>query len=132
MLDGFKNLSLSALVSRLHDAIVEFIEDIDQLIEENKQMGYDEIKQLRSHIIARLEKREEEADNKKILNLLDLFTTNKAVIELVKEDSEEWINLIEALEKRLDKPESAITEEEKEDLERIKVLTTEIKAMIRK
>ncbi len=124
---------MSSLISKLHEALMDFVSDIEQIIDENRQMSYEEIMRLRSHIIARLDKKEEVEDNKRLISLLDLFSTNKAIMELIKEDSEEWVELIEAISRRAS---SASTErgqedQEQEEIKRIQVLTQKIKGLIR-
>ncbi len=129
-----KSLSISDLFSKLHRMISDFIETIDETIRDNRQIGLDDIKSLRAHITSRLQKNEDIEENKKLLKVLDLFATNKAVMELIRADADDWLDFLEAIKKRLEQKgdESDLTREELQDIEKAKKLTQEIRAMIRK
>ncbi len=134
MLDDLKSLSIGDLFSKLHRAIVDFIETIDETIEEDRQVGMGDIRALREHINQRLQKNEEIDDNKKLLKVLDLFASNSAIIELVREDADDWLDFIETIEKRIQEKgdTGGLTGEELDDIEKLKALTQRIKAVIRK
>ena len=132
MMDGLKGATINALLTKLHDAILTFADNVDVIIEENRAIAIDDIRELRDHIMKRLEKQEEVADNRKILKLLDLFSKDKAVLEIIREDAEEWVKLLEGIEGNIRSRGDQITEEEKEEIKEIGKLTAEIKALIRK
>ncbi len=134
MPSDLKSLSMGELFSKLHNAIANFVETLDETIEENRQVGADEIRALRGHISERLQRNEEIDDNKKLLKVLDLFASNSAIMELVREDADDWLDFIETIEKRIREKgtEQGLAKEELEDIEKMKALTKQIKAMIRK
>lgn len=134
MFDDLKHLSLGELFSRLHRAIVDFVDTLDETIEDNRQVGAGDIRELRQHISERLGKNEEIDDNKKLLKVLDLFANNSAIMELVREDADDWLDFIEAIEKQIQEKGDAgkLTKEELADIDKIKEMTSQIKAMIRK
>jgi len=125
------NLSIDNLFSKLHNMMRDLVRDIDSVIQDNREIGMGDIRELRDHINHRLSKKEEIEDNQKILKLLNLFSEDKAVIEIIREDAEEWVQLLESIEENM-KLSGNLTPKEKEEVKEIKRLTTEIKAMIRK
>ncbi|MCL4389261.1 MAG: hypothetical protein M1528_00845 [Candidatus Marsarchaeota archaeon] len=129
-----KGMSLGQLLNRLHEAIVDFIETLDNTIESNRKVNTNEIRELRGHILERLQKNEDVSDNKKLIEVLDLFSTESVIMELIREDSEEWLDFIETIEERMrERGESSeLAHEELADIERIKELTAQIKAILRK
>lgn len=132
MLDDIRTLSLNNLISRLHDAVVEFVKNVGSIVQENKELAMSDIRDLREHISRKLANNEEVADNKKLLKLLDLFATDKAVLELIKEDAEEWVGMLEAIEERLESRGENITKGERREIDEINRLTSEIKRLARK
>jgi DNA-directed RNA polymerase beta' subunit len=132
ILDGIKGLSLSNLFGSLHEAMLNFVKSLDSLIAENKAITLDDIKTLRGYIKEKLAGNEQIDDKQKLLRMLDLFSTDRAVIELMKEEAEEWVEMLEAIEGNISNQDKELTEQEKEEVEKIHQLTSEIKAMIRK
>ena len=132
MIDGIKNLSLGGLFESLHQSMLSFVGSLDSLIEENKEMSLEDIKTLRAYIKEKLAGDEEITDKQKLLRLLDLFSTDKAVVGLMKEEAEEWIEMLEGIENSISKQGRELTEDEKDEIDKIGRLTAEIKAMIRR
>jgi len=130
------NLTLDGLLGKLHSALANFASDVEDMIEENKAISIDDIRNLRHTIQQRLDRNEEITDNQKLLTMLDLFTTDKAVLEIIREDAEEWIALLEDIENNIKGGAAAagddLTPEEEDEIEKISKLTSEIKTMIRK
>jgi hypothetical protein len=126
-----KGLSLNDLIDRFIDTLDGFLSGIENVIEINKTPRGDDISQLRGHITERLNRGEEVADNKLILQLLDLLSKDQAVLQIVKEDAEEWVAMLEAIEEHMEdkKPNTAA---EKKELRKISTLTSELKALVRK
>ena len=125
-------MTLSNLFGSLHESMLGFIKGLDDLISENKNVTFTDIKALREHIKGRLDDKEEITEKHKLLKLLDLFSTDKAVIELMKDEAEEWLGLLEAIETSIENQDRELTVKEKEEIEKIRRLTAEIKGMIRK
>ena len=134
MIDGIRNLSLGELLSKLHSAILDFVETIDETIEHDRGVSASDIRQLRDHIASKIEKKEDVADNQKLLKVLDLFATNSAVIELVREDAEDWLRFLDSIEKGIEQK-GGTTELKKEEIKEIndiRELTSQIRELIRK
>lgn len=130
--DGIKSLTLDGLLERLHAALKGFAKDMDEVIGENESVSSDDLSELREHIRQRLDRNEEITDNEKLLKLLNLFATDREVLEIVREDAEEWIALLESIEERIKSSPGKPTQEEESDLAEIRRLSGEIKALIRK
>jgi len=128
-----KDLSLDGLFGRLHQLMVNLVGDIDSVIQDNKEMSMDEIRNLRTHINYKLGKKEEMYDNQKLLKLLNLFSEDKAVLEIIREDAEEWLELLEAIESNIVGDGSRkLTQREEREVKQIGNLTKQIKTLIRK
>jgi transcriptional regulator of heat shock response len=132
MAKDLKDLSLDGLFSKLHGLMVNLVRDVDSVIEDNNEMTMDNVRDLRNHINYKLSKKEEIQDNEKIIKLLNLFSEDKAVIEIIREDAEEWVELLEAIEGSITEKGGDLTPKEEREVKDIKRLTLEIKSLIRK
>lgn len=131
MLDGV-NLSIGSLFGKLHEAIVSFVANLNDLVEENREVPLSEIRELREHIKQRLNSNESIDDNQKLMKLLDLFSTDKAVIELVRDEAQDWLDMLEAIENSFPKDRSQLTQGQRDEIRKVEVLTSQVKALIRK
>lgn len=127
-----KNLSLDSLFAKLHSLMVNLVQDIDNVIEDNKEAGMQSIRDLREHISYKLSKNEEIQDNQKLLKLLNLLSEDKAVLEIIREDAEEWVELLNAIEDNIRGSGINLTKREQQEIKEIRKLTGEIKQLIRK
>jgi ElaB/YqjD/DUF883 family membrane-anchored ribosome-binding protein len=97
MLEGLSKLSINKLVNMLREAISRVVNDLDKIVEENKSLSMTEINTLREHIEERLNRGENVKENEELIKLIDLFLTDKYVLEFIKGDSEEWLSFITAI-----------------------------------
>ncbi|MGD0729507.1 MAG: hypothetical protein ABR981_05515 [Candidatus Micrarchaeaceae archaeon] len=125
------DLSLDGLFGKLHSLMVNLVRDVDSVIEDNESVSMNDVRELRQNISSRLTKKEEIKDNEKILKLLNLFSEDKAVLEIIREDAEEWVELLEAIEESITER-GNLTSKEKNEIEEINRLTGQIKNLIRK
>jgi len=132
MANDIKSLSLDGLFTKLHGLMVNLVKDLDSVLQDNTDVDIGSVKVLREHITERLTKNEEIQDNQKILKLLNLFSEDKAVLEIIREDAEEWVELLNAIEANIRGNGINLTEREQDEIKQIRRLTTEIKSMIRK
>ncbi len=132
--DSLMSVTLDGLLGKLHSALQTFAEDVQDIIEENEALTVEDIRYLRKKIQERLDKNEEITDNQKLLAMLDLFATDKAVLEIIREDADDWIALLEDIEDNIKGGAEGreLAPEEKKEIEDIGKLTTEIKTLIRK
>ncbi len=128
-----KDLSLDSLFSRLHQLMVNLVSDIDSVIQDNKELSMDEIRNLRTHINYKLGKKEEMHDNQELLKVLNLFSEDRAVLEIIREDAEEWLELLNAIESNITGDGSKkLTPSQRKEVKQIGELTQQIKSLIRK
>lgn len=127
-------VSFGSLIERFHRAIVDFVGAIDETIKQDRSVGAHEIRQLRDHIQQRLQNNESPDDNKQLLKVLDLFVSNSAVIELIREDAEDWLRFLDDIEKSIEQKShgEGLSDDELKELRDIKRLTGEIKELMRK
>ena len=129
---NFKLMSVNDLISRLHDAIESFLTGIEDIIDLNSKSGSkDEISTLKAHLTEKLKRGEEVTDNKKLIDLLNLLSKDQTVLAIIKEDAEEWAEMLDAIQSQISsrKP---ITDEERKDIQKITAMATEISSLIRK
>jgi hypothetical protein len=130
--DRNEDAPLEKLFGRLHQLMVNLVGDIDSVIEDNEELTVSKIKELRDHINYRLGRNEEIHDNRELLKVLNLLSEDKAVIEIIREDAQEWLDLLESIEASLKDRGVDLTSEQKKQMADIKRLTSEIKGLIRK
>ncbi len=134
MANDLIELSLGNLIRRLHNAIVDFIGAVDETIRRDRSVSVDEIRTLREHIRQKLQRNDEIEDNMQLLKVLDLFSSNSAVIELIREDAEDWLKFLDDIEKSMEHKGKGgnLSDDERKELADIRRLTGEIKVMLRK
>ena len=131
MREELSKISLSRLFSILTDSMTRMVEGLRGLVKRNEIIDDSTVRELREHIKSRLAVGEERADNQNILKLLDLFSENKEVIEFIKEEAEEWLELVEAIEKHIESGDRTLSEKEQEEVRELKELTDKIKHTLR-
>ncbi len=130
LIDGMDE-KLGNLFDKLHSLMKSLAKDIEEVIEENREISTSSVRELRDKISERLGRNEEIEDNKKLLRLLNLFAMDKAVMEILKEDSDEWIALLNDIEENLSSN-GKLTQKERKEIKEIRHLTSEIKMIIRR
>ena len=131
MREELSKISLSRLFSILTDSMTRMVEGLKGLVKRNEIVDDNTVRELREHIKNRLAVGEEKVDNQNILKLLDLFSENKEVIEFIKEEAEEWLDLVEAIEKHIESGDKVLSEKEQEEVKELKELTDKIKHTLR-
>ncbi len=127
-----RSLSLGGLFAKLRDALISLTRDLDKFIDESsKVISKDDIEELRNHIQERLNRNEEIDDNKKLKELLDLFATDQAVIEWIREDADSWIAMLDSIIENLSKRKEPLTDEERKELEGLIGVANQIKGLLR-
>jgi len=127
-INDIKNITLGKLLTMLHDSLSEAIKGMDAMLQEDKDIDTDQIKELRDHVVSRLG--QEDADTKKLLKLMGLMITESAVLELIKADAEEWVKLLDAVENNLvDMGKSGKISTK--DIEELKNVTRQLKGLMR-
>ncbi|OJI08228.1 MAG: hypothetical protein BK997_00775 [Candidatus Micrarchaeum sp. ARMAN-1] len=131
-MEGIKLSSLNEVLGKLSSAIRSFVKDISDLSEENKNVSLTEIRELRNFAKEKIDEGADPIENARIINLLNVFVEDKNFIELTREDAEEWVSFLEAIESGISKGDIHLNSKEEKELEDIKDLTKQIKGLIRK
>ena len=131
MREELSKISLGRLFSILTDSMTRMVEGLKGLMNKNETVDDNTVREIREHIKDRLAAGEERVDNQNILKLLDLFSENKEVIEFIKEEAEEWLELVEAIEKHIESGDRELSEKEQEEVMELKELMNKIKHTLR-
>lgn len=122
ILEQLKKLSLNELIAALQDQIVSFSRGIDRLIDKNSEFNTTEIDQLRDHIKSRLEAGEERAENERLLKLVNLFSDDKKALSLIREDVDEWLEFLDAVDDHIGGDSKSVdTEQLRKDLTKLRM-----------
>ena len=133
MATDLRLFSLKDLFTKLHDDITAFIVDAKNALDRNSTVSFDEIKRVREHIVQKLNNGEDVEDNEALLKVLNLFTMDKAFLGIVSEESESWLDFLDAIEKSIkDFDKYASTEEERRDLKEIDDAISRARGLLRK
>ncbi|MCL5122626.1 MAG: hypothetical protein M1279_01485 [Candidatus Marsarchaeota archaeon] len=128
-----KLMSLKELFSKLQNDVKAFLSDTRNALERNNEVGFDDIKRVREHITERLNNGESVEDNEEILKVLNLFTMDKAFLQITSEETEGWVEFLNAIEERMNGLDKyATTKEERRDLEEINDAIAKAKSLLRK
>jgi hypothetical protein len=65
-----------------------------------------------------------------VINLLDLLSRDQVVLEIVREDAKDWLEVIETIEEHMDSKGDLSASENKE-VKKIRAMAGELKALIR-
>jgi hypothetical protein len=124
------NIPLNNIISKFHESLQSFSNSLQNVININKSTAsVDEINIIRDHLKARLLKGDEEAENKKLIKLLELLSKDQAVLNLIKEESDEWIEMLNAIEQHVKSRDKTLNSD---DLKKIIRLSSDIKSIARK
>ncbi len=130
MRENMSGVPLEKLLGRLHDLMRSLVSDVDSIIADNNEVSIDDVRKLRDHIKGRMGVGEELRENGMLLKLLNLFSEDKAVLEIIREDSNEWSELLENIENSIKGNGSSARE--KREIKEIRRLTSEIRDLVRK
>ncbi len=101
--ENLSTLSIGSLLDMLHSAITKAAHELERMTKINQGVSTKDVEELREHIEARLEKETDKRYDEQTLKVLDLFLTDKYVIEFIKENSEEWLDFIGAMRNSIHK-----------------------------
>ncbi len=134
MRNDLLSLSFSDLFKRLSSMLRSFTQNIEEVVSLHEQQAPEErIRELMNHIKERASTDAKEADeNREILNMLKQLSEDKQIFSLIKIESSEWIELLDALEKRLEEHKGTYDAEEMKLYKEIKDTSNELKALVRK
>ncbi|MDE1832868.1 MAG: hypothetical protein KGH58_00435 [Candidatus Micrarchaeota archaeon] len=123
-----KGVEIDKLISMLHESLEDAIKGMGVLIDEAKELDTGRVEELRDHVASRLGR--EDADAKRLLKLMSLISTEGAVIEILKEDAEEWLKLINVIDEHIKSVKDGSSIDDK-DIKELEALSKKIKGMLR-
>ena len=126
------NLSLNELIKKLYDSIKNFAKNMEKVTEMNNKITHSEIMELKEHIVNRLNNGEEVEDNKKLIDLLEVLSKDESIIQIIKDDAEEWISLLDAIENNIKLDGRKLNNNEEKELKQINYMATSMKEFLRK
>jgi hypothetical protein len=97
------NLSLTDLISKLSGALKLFAKDMREIVDTNEMRApTDDIRELMQHIrVKSVTDPKEKEEIKKTLTFLKQLTDDELLLQLIKTESEDWYELITAIEERM-------------------------------
>lgn len=101
-MDGKITSTIEGLFSRLHRGLVALSAEASKLTSMNSSVNAREVREAREEIISKLSNNEGFQETRTLLKVLDLFSKDSAFIELVRDESEEWLEFLDTIEKSLD------------------------------
>lgn len=125
-------LTLKGLFKKISELIRNFVNELDSTITEDESIAsLNEIRNLIHDIKERTPSDEKERDeNKEILNLLFQISKERSLFSLIKLETEEWEELLDTIEKRIEMGKTNLTEEEIKEYDKIKSLTNELRGAL--
>lgn len=93
--------SIGSLFTRLHRGLIALAAEASRLTGMNSSVNAREVRGAREEIIKRLSEGEGIEESRTMLKILDLFSKDSAFIEIVKDDADEWLEFLDAIEKNL-------------------------------
>lgn len=126
--------SLTGLFKRLGSLIRGFAADMERLVEEHDvQAPTSEIREVIDHIKSRTPTDEKDKhENDEIVKLLGQLSSDKRVFSLIKLETEEWEELLGAIETRVEMGKESFGSEEQEEYERMIQTTRELRDALKK
>lgn len=132
MIDEIKNTTVVELFSKLHRAISELVSDASKMVELNDSVRMDSVRSIRNDIVKKLNGNENIEENRTLVKILDLFITDKSFIRMIKDDSKEWLEFLDVIEKNLNKIGNDLDGEDRKEIANITKAIDNARKMIRK
>ncbi|MEM0159943.1 MAG: hypothetical protein QXU98_09960 [Candidatus Parvarchaeota archaeon] len=127
------NLNLKDLFKRLSSAIKSFAASIEETIAvHERQAPESEIRELIEHIKLRAKVDEKEAgEDAEILGMLRQLIADKQIFSLIKIEVDEWLELLDVLEERIESRGGPYGSDERQLYEEIKETSDKLRRMLR-
>ncbi len=133
MLIDTSGMKMLDLFRRLNAVIRDFANEVKEVVDRHEVTAPSaEIKELINSIKSRrVIDEKDKHENEEILKFLNQLSEDKRIFYLIKAESGEWIELLDAIEKRLEMDKDTLTKEELDTYEKIKETTKELKDYLR-
>ncbi len=126
-----KNLSVNDIIKKLYESVKSFAKGMESVVGMNDKVGRGEINELKSHLTEKLNKGDEVTDNSKLIQLLDILSKDQSIMHVIKDDAEDWLEMLEAIENNI-KNKGELNMQEKKEVKQINKMTSSIKDFLRK
>ncbi len=124
-------MSVNEIVKKLYNSVKSFVKGMESVVGINDKYNKDEIDELKTHLTERLNRGEEVTDNSKLIDLLEILSKDQTVMHIIKDDAEEWLEMLEAIESSINSKKE-LSPEEKKEVKQINKMTVSIKDFLRK
>jgi hypothetical protein len=119
------------IIKKLYESVKSFAKGMESVVGMNDEVGRGEINELKSHLTEKLNKGDEVTDNSKLIQLLDILSKDQSIMHVIKDDAEDWLEMLEAIENNI-KNKGELNMQEKKEVKQINKMTSSIKDFLRK
>ncbi len=124
-------MSVNEIIKKLYNSVKSFVKGMESVVGINDKYNKDEIDELKTHLTEKLNRGEEVTDNSKLIDLLEILSKDQTVMHIIKDDAEEWLEMLEAIESSINSKKE-LSPEEKKEVKQINKMTMSIKDFLRK
>ena len=124
-------MSVNEIIKKLYNSVKSFVKGMESVVGINDKYNKDEINELKTHLTEKLNRGEEVTDNSKLIDLLEILSKDQTVMHIIKDDAEEWLEMLEAIESSINSKKE-LSPEEKKEVKQINKMTMSIKDFLRK
>ena len=124
-------MTVNEIIKKLYNSVKSFVKGMESVVGINDKYNKDEIDELKTHLTEKLNRGEEVTDNSKLIDLLEILSKDQTVMHIIKDDAEEWLEMLEAIESSINSKKE-LSPEEKKEIKQINKMTMSIKDFLRK
>jgi hypothetical protein len=132
MAEMLSKLRLGELFQKLKAGLEDLVKESKNMSEANRSVAMSDVGAIRNHIMKKINRREDVKENQEILKVLELFSDDRIFIDVIREESEEWLKFLDSIEKSVKGLDSAdATPQEKKEVNDIIKRIESVRGMIR-
>ncbi|MCL5007053.1 MAG: hypothetical protein M1164_00010 [Candidatus Marsarchaeota archaeon] len=132
MAEMLSKLKLGELFQKLKIGLEDLVKESKNMSETNRSIAMSDIGAIRNRIVKKIGRKEDVKENQEILKVLDLFSDDRIFIDVIREESEEWLKFLDSIEKSVKGLDDAsATPQEKKEVNDIIKRIESVKGMIR-
>ncbi len=132
MAEMLSKLKLGELLQKLKIGLEDLVKESRNMSEVNRGVAMSDIGAIRNHIVKKISRKEDVKENQEILKVLDLFSDDRIFIDVIREESEEWLKFLDSIEKSVKGLDNATaTPQEKKEVNDIIKRIESVRGMIR-
>jgi hypothetical protein len=132
MTEMLSKLKLGELFQKLKVGLEDLVKESRNMSETNRSVAMSDIGAIRGHIMKKINRKEDVKENQEILKVLELFSDDRIFIDVIKEESEEWLKFLDSIEKSVKGLDNATaTPQEKKEVNDIIKRIEGVRGMIR-